>query len=246
MLTPLSDLAAPYTYGPYSGDLRGPKYVYLPVIWGPSYASGASIAGRLGKFEYAVEVKNAPLASRPESWDLTQNGFDHPTFSGRLGFRPNQMWNIGFSASDGAYFRPEAARTLPYGTGIGDYHETVLGQDFAFAWHHLQIWAEFYEARFQAPTLGNADTFTYYLEAKYKFTPQFFGAVRWGQQFFADVPRRYGGEIPWGHDISRIEVAAAYRFTPHIQLKLEYSLAHEVRAQRDLNQFFATQLTIRF
>ena len=109
--TPLSDLAAPYTYGDYNGKKRGPKYVYLPVIWGPSYASGMSIAGRVWKFEYAAEVKNAALAARPESWDLTQIGFDYPTVSGRLGFRPNPMWNFGVSASDGAYLRPEAAPT---------------------------------------------------------------------------------------------------------------------------------------
>jgi hypothetical protein len=41
--------------------------------------------------------------------------------------------------------------------------------------HHLQLWAEFYEARFEV-RIGNADTFSYYLEAKYKITSQLFGA----------------------------------------------------------------------
>jgi hypothetical protein len=245
-VTPLSDFAAPYTYGDYDGQRRGPKYVYLPVIWGPSYASGISVAGRLGKFEYAAEVKNAALSSRPESWDLTQISFDHPTVSGRLGFRPNQMWNFGFSASDGPYLRPEAEPTLPYGRSIDDFHQTVLGQDITFAWHHLQIWAEFYEARFDAPRLGNADTFAYYLEAKYKFTPQLFGAVRWGQQFFSDVPNRYGGAIPWSNDVSRIEGAAGYRFTPHTQLKLEYYFQREDDPGGTCNQTLAAQLTVRF
>ena len=135
---------------------------------------------------------------------------------------------------------------MPPGQSIGDYHETVLGQDISFAWHHLQIWAEFYEARFRLPTLGNADTFAYYLEAKYKFTPQLFGAVRWGQQFFSNVPDGYGGEIPWSQDISRIEGAIGYRFTPHMQLKLQYNLQHEDRARRDFAHTFAAQLTVRF
>src|SRR5262249_16749089 len=61
----------------------------IPLIWGPSYASGVSIFGAIDKLDYAFEIKNAPLASRPESWDLTRNDFDHPTFSGRVGFKPN-------------------------------------------------------------------------------------------------------------------------------------------------------------
>ena len=244
-VTPLEDGAAPY-YGYLTGQLLDPKYKYIPVIWGPVYASGVSIAGRICHFYYAAEVKNASLSSRPESWDATKIGFDNPTVSARIGFQPNQMWNFGFSASDGAYFRPEAMRTLPYGTDIGDYHQRVLGQDMSFAWHHLQLWAEFYEARFEVPNVGDANTFAYYFEAKYEFTPQFFGAVRWNQQFFADVPDGNGGSIPWGHDIWRVDIAAGYRFTPHTQLKLQYSFQQETTGPRDDNHTLAAQFTVRF
>ena len=84
-------------------------------------------------------------------------------------------------------FGAEAEPTLPPGRDIGDYREFVLGQDVSFAWRHLQLWAEFYEARFEVPRVGNADTFAYYyIEAKYKFTPQLFGAIRWNQQLFGN------------------------------------------------------------
>ena len=46
---------------------------------------------------------------------------------------------------------------------------------------------------FQVPRVGDADTFAYYLEGKYKFTPQLFGALRWNQQLFATVPDGLGG-----------------------------------------------------
>lgn len=244
-VTPLEDKAAPY-YGYLTGNLRDPKYEYIPVIWGPVYATGISVAGRIGQFDYAAEVKNAALSSRPESWNATEIGFDNPTVSARVGFRPNQMWNFGFSASDGAYFRPEAMSTLPYGSDIGDFHQRVLGQDISFAWHHLQLWAEFYETRFEVPGVGDADTFAYYLEGKYKFTPQFFAAIRWNQQFFADVPGVYGGSAPWGHDIWRADIAAGYRFTPNTQLKIQYGLQHEKNGSRDFDHLFYTQFTIRF
>ncbi|MCX6899290.1 MAG: hypothetical protein NT105_11355 [Verrucomicrobia bacterium] len=245
-VTAIYDSRAPSSAKRFTRGLVFAKYAYNPVIWGPSYATGVSTSGRLGQFDYAAEVKNAALSSRPETWDATEVGFDYPTASGRLGFRPNQMWNLGVSVSNGPYFRAEAKPTLPPGHGIGDYHELVLGQDIGFAWHHLQIWAEFYEVRFDVPRVGNADTFAYYLEAKYKFTPQFFGALRWNQQLFATVPDGAGGYAQWGQDIWRSDVAVGYRFTAHTQIKLQYSLQHQDSVSSDFGHLVAAQFTLRF
>jgi hypothetical protein len=258
-LTGIWDSAAPYgTDGllywghvPYEGvtdfgDGYSDKILRNPIVWGPSYATGLSVAGRVGKFDYAAEVKNASLSSRPESWDPTALGFEYPTFTARLGFRPNQMWNAGFSASSGAYLLPEATPTLPPGRDIGDYHQQVLAQDISFEWHHFQIWAEFYEARFQVPNVGNADTFAYYIEAKYKLTPQLFCGLRWNQQLYSTVSDDEHGRLQWGNDLWRIDASLGYRFTPHTQLKLQYGLQHEDNATRDLSSLFATQFTLRF
>jgi len=246
-VTAIQDKYAPssplyFIYSPYFYQ----KYTFNPVIWGPSYASGISVSGRLGQFDYAVEMKNASLSSRPESWYITENGFENPTFSSRVGFRPNEAWNFGFSGSEGPYFRREAEPTLPPGHDIGDYREFVLGQDISFAWHHLQLWAEVYEARFEVPNVGDADTLAYYVEAKYKFTPQFFGALRWNQQLFNTISNGFGGNEHWSPDLERIDAAVTYRFTPHAQLKLQYSFQHETTGPRDDNHLFAAQFTVRF
>src|SRR5436309_8224655 len=242
-ITAISDKAVPASPRDFIHRFEATeKYEFNPVIWGPDYASGVSVSGRLGKFDYAAEMKNSSLSSRPESWSVTEIGFSDPTFNARLGFRPNQAWNFGFSASDGAYFRPEAKRTLPRGRDIDDYRELVLGQDVSFALHHLQVWAEFYEARFEVPRVGDADTFAYYFEAKYKFTPQIFGAVRWNQQVFGKIDN----DKHWGNDLGKIDIAATYRFTPHAQLKLQYSFQQETAGPRDDNHLLAAQFTVRF
>src|SRR5438445_4114694 len=246
-ITAISDKAAPASPQDFVGSFEADaKYEFNPVIWGPSYATGISVSGRLGRFDYAAEMKNSALSSRPESWNATETDFDHPSFNARLGFRPNQIWNFGFSASDGAYFRPEAEPTLPRGRGIGDFRELVLGQDASFAWHHLQVWAEFYEARFEVPRAGNADTIAYYFEAKSKFTPRFFGALRCNQQLFGNINSDVGGKARWGQDLGRIDVAAGYRFTPHTQLKLQYSYQQQTTGPRDTNHLLAAQFTVRF
>src|SRR5881397_3911828 len=246
-ITAIGDKAAPASPRDFVRSFEADaKYEFNPVIWGPSYASGISVSGRLGRFDYAAEMKNASLSSRPESWNVTEQGFDNPTFSGRVGFRPNEAWNFGLSASEGPYFRREAESTLPPGRDIDDYREFVFGQDASFAWRHLQVWVEFYEARFQVPRVGNADTFAYYIEAKYKFTPQLSGAIRWNQQLFGNINNGYGQNVRWSQDLGRIDIAAAYRFTPHTQLKLQYGFQHETSSPGDDNHVFAAQFTIRF
>lgn len=229
--------------GEYDNGDYSDKIWRNPIIWGPSYASGVALSGSLGRFDYAVEMKNAALASRPESWSATQVGFDQPTFNGRAGFRPNEMWNIGVSASAGPYLLSEAAPSLPTGRGLGDYRELVLAQDLSFAWHHLQLWAELYEARFEVPRIGNADTLAYYLEAKYKVTAQLFAALRWNQQLFGTI-RDEDHRVKWGNDIWRVDAALGYRFTNYLQGKLQYSFSQE--SAQTAGHLVATQLTLKF
>jgi|SRR6267378_57121 len=231
--------------GEYESGDYSDKYLRLPIIWGPSYASGFAVLGTIDKFDYAFELKNSALSSRPEAWDATQIDFDNPTFSGRVGFRPSEMWNFGCSVSSGAYLLPVAAPTLPTGRSISDYRELVLAQDVAFAWHHLQLWAEFYETRFQVPNVGQADTFAYYLEAKYKITPQLFAALRWNQQLFGTV-RDADKWLQWGNDVSRVDAAVGYRFTNYLQGKIQYSFSHTDAKIQVGEQLIAAQLTIKF
>jgi hypothetical protein len=245
-LTAISDMEAPSSLRTFVSGFVPDEDENLPLIWGPSYATGASVAGKIGKFDYALEVKNSALASRPNSWDATEIGFENPTVNGRIGYRPNEAWNFGLSASDGPYFRPEAESTLPRGRAIGDYREILIGQDISYAFHHLQLWAEFYEVRFQVPRVGNADTFAYFLEGKYKFTPQLFGAMRWNQQLFATVSDGVGGSARWGRDLWRMDTSLGYRFTAHTQLKLQYSFQDTDADSRDLRHTLAAQFTLRF
>jgi len=236
-------------------DLRpGPpgsaEYFHLsrvPIIWGPSYASGAAVTGAKGNFFYAFEVKNASLSSRPVAWDASRVQWQNPTYSGRLGFHPDQMWQLGFSASSGSYLLRAAAPTLVGTEKFDDYRQIVFGQDVSFAWHHFQFWAEAFEAKFKIPRVGDANVFGYYVEAKYKFAPQFFGAVRWNQQLYGNVSDGTGGTVQWGSNVWRIDLAPTYRFTPHLALKLQYSLqGGGGRGPGDHSTLAAAQLTMRF
>ena len=175
-ITSAADLTAPGSAVEFGFFRGGPsfKFTWVPVIWGPSYATGLAAAGTVAEhFDFAVEVKNAALSSRPEQWDATTRDWTNPTVSGRLGWRPCPDWNVGVSGSEGAYMTDGAASTLPTGRDLGDYRQITFGQDVAYSHKHWQAWAEAFESRFEVPNVGNADTFAYYVEARYQLNPEF-------------------------------------------------------------------------
>ena len=172
--------------------------------------------------------------------------WQEPTVSGRVGWRPSPTWSVGLSASDGTYLVPDARPTLAEGAALDDHRQRLAGVDVAYAHRPLQVWAEAFFSRFDVPGVGALDTLAYYVEAKYKFAPRFSAALRWNQQTYERVTADDGARVPWSRDTWRIDVAPCYRFTAHVQLKLQYSLRHEHPAPRALTNHVATQLTVRF
>ena len=246
----ISDHSAPGSRAAFLArrDQSDKKDLWRPIIWGPSYATGAALFGALKDFDYAFEVKNAALSSRPRSWDGRDFGWENPTVNGRIGYRPNAAWNLGASFGYGTYLLPEAERgaTFPAGKGIGDYDQITLAHDISYAWRHWQLWGEVFLSRFEVPNVGNADTLAYYLETKYKFTTHLFGAVRWNQQFFAKVNDGLGGQTPWDRDLWRVDAAVGYRFNRHLQAKAQYSYSHQQGPVQQGEQLAALQVTLKF
>ena len=226
------------------------KDLWVPLIWGPGYTTGASMFGALGSVDYAFEFKNASISSRPASWDAraSEIGWDAPSIAARIGYRPGAAWNLGVSVSEGAYLLPVAEETaaFPVGKDREDYLQSTFGADARYEWRRLQLWAEVFGSRFEVPNVGDADTLAWYLEAKYKLTSSLFAAARWNQQFFGKVDDGLGGEQRWDDDVWRIDAALGWRFTRHLQAKLQYSYSHEQGNLQQGEQFVAAQLTVRF
>ena len=220
------------------------KADWLTSIWGPSYTSGASVFGQLEKFDYALEVKNASLSSRPTVWDATDRTWSDPTITGRLGYRPNAAWNLGASTSHGGYLLDSATGLA--GRRTSDFPQSTVGTDLSFAWHHWQFWGEAIATRFAVPNVGNAENLSYFLEAKYKLTTSLFTAVRWNQQFFDKIPDGAGGEQRWDQNAWRIDAALGWRFDRHLQTKLQYSYNHQRGPFQQGEQLLAAQVVVKF
>jgi len=222
------------------------KDSWLPVIWGPVYTTGWSAFGSIGKFDYALDLKNAAISSHPDSWELNSSLWRYPTVSGRLGFRPAPDWNHGISFSLGPYLTAEASDELPSGKTISDYFQYTLDYDVSYSFRRWQLWGEVFLSRFEVPNVGNADLIAYYLEVKYKITSGLYAAARWNQELFAKINNGFGAEVPWGNDMYRIDLALGYRFTRHLQTKLQYSFGHRNASLQQGEQLVAAQVTVKF
>ena len=222
------------------------KDSWVPIIWGPVYATGWSVFGTIGKFDYALDLKNAAISSNPDEWQLNSSLWQYPTVSARLGFRPAPAWNHGISFSVGPYLSTEASEELPAGKSIGDYYQFTVDYDVSYSVQRWQWWGEVFLSRFEVPNVGNADLISYYLEVKYKITSSLFAAARWNQELYGKINNGFGGEETWGNDMYRIDLAIGYRFTRHLQGKVQYSFGHRNTTQQQGEQLVAAQVTLKF
>lgn len=243
---PITDGFAPAGLAGFAARRDAPdnKSGWVPIIWGPSYATGASIFGRVGMLEYAFEAKNASLSSNPQSWDGVQDGFHtNPTVTGRIGLRPAPEWAFGTSFSHGPYMRAGASGSLPAGTSVNDFTQTTWGVDAGYTHHKWQIWSELIAARFEVPRVGAVEVLSGFVEAKYKLSPSLWAAMRWNQAAFGDVP---GLTTEWDRNAWRADLALGYRLTEHVQLKLQYSVGDKRGNDVEGNHLGAMQVTVRF
>jgi hypothetical protein len=242
----ITDRAAPADLASFlaRGDLPDNKAGWVPLVWGPSYTTGAALATNIAAFELAVEVKNAALSSRPAAWSAVDRGFETaPTVTGRVAWQPRADWTFGMSGSRGPYLRREARASLPPGRDLDDFLQTLLAVDLTYERHRLQVWLELVRGGFEVPRVGDVDTFSGFVEVRYKFAPQWWFAGRWNQSWYDDTP---GLDRAWDRALRRLDLGLGYRHDAHVEIKLEYSRGDQSGGDTNGNHLFATQLVIWF
>ncbi|MDQ8191332.1 hypothetical protein [Roseibacillus persicicus] len=203
-------------------NIHRAKENWSSLIWGPSYSNGFAAFGSTEHWDYAFEVKNTALGSNPDEWHLGEGDFAEPTFSGRIGYRPDAAWAFGLSGSYGPYLDADASDKWAPGISRDDFYQTLIGLDARWAHHDWILSGEAFYANYNA--LGeDLQSFSYYLQARYKAAPGFWLAGRFGQTFSNEVTVPSGSEEPWSPDLLRAELAAGWRITPDLLLKGQYA-----------------------
>lgn len=228
------------------GVYETPKSLWASTIWGPSYGSGISLSGQSAHLDYAFEMKNIPLSEHAADWD---NGFDrlaHPTFSGRLGYRPNASLAFGFSASHGPYLAPDSESLLPAGTEISDLPYTTLGADLRWSGGPFIFTGEIIASEYETLEDLALRSLSYYGEFRWKMNPSLFLAARWGQSFHNEIDAPNGESVRWSPDLWRLGASVGWRATPDLLIKSEYSFTSIDESGTDGQHLLGLNATWRF
>ena len=236
-----------------------PVTKWIPIVWGPSYASGFQLNGTVGtlqQLDWAFEMKNASLSSRPQEWDLWNRGFNYPTFTARAGYRPDAAWNIGVSGSSGSYISQAAydrfSTTSKAGSSISESRQNVVGTDISYAHGPIELWSEFAWSQYEVPdakagkAVGNIGAYSYFIESKWKFMPQFWLSGRWNQQMYSNVTPAGGSETPWYNNLWRADACLGFKINRFTQFKVQYSYTEEAGTIDPGQNLFAVELVIQF
>lgn len=245
-MVPITDRLAPGDAAKFAArrNVADNKAEWVPIVWGPSYATGVAMMGQIDVLDFSAEVKNASLSSRPETWEITRDEFQtRPTLSGRIGWRPRPEWALGLSFSQGPYLQDVARTTLPAGSDVNDFQQKTWGADASFAHGALQLWSEWIRASFDVPRVGTVEVLSGYIESKYKFDPRIWGALRLNQSWFGNTP---GLGTSWDRDSTKLDLALGYRHSTHVQMKLQYSLSEQRAPDVEGQHLLAAQVTVRF
>ncbi len=202
------------------------KQNWASMLWGPVYAWGASVSGSMGKFDYAVEVKDSGLSTHADQWFDDAADFSAPTFTGRLGYRPDAAWAVGISASHGSYLAQEADDLLLSGTDRGDLSQNALGVDARWSHHDWILSGEIIASEFETLAAGDLRTLGWFLQARYKAAPGIWLSTRIGQSVANQTTAPDGKDVAWTPDIWRAELGAGWRINPHLLMKANYAYTH--------------------
>ncbi len=199
------------------------KETWAPVIWGPSYGTGAMVFATVGRLDLRLALTNATPCERPEEWNWRGGKLRDMAWAGRVGWNPFIGFKVGVNAAYGPYYRDIALDSLPQGKHKSDYPQRLLGVDLEYSIGHFLLYGEGYLSQWAAPNLGNDPrTFAYYIEAKYKLFPGFYVAGRWNQMLFSKLTTGAGDSATWNRDAYRVQIAAGYFIEVNLLVKAEY------------------------
>ncbi|MGJ8677938.1 MAG: hypothetical protein ACSHX0_10510 [Akkermansiaceae bacterium] len=203
-------------------NIHNAKENWSSIIWGPAYSNGLAVFGNNNQFDYAFEIKNTFLGSQAEEWELGQGDFTNPTFSTRLGYSLDASLAFGISASYGPYLNASSTDSLPAELQRSDFNQSLLGLDLRWAHRDWIISGEAFLAHYE--TLDeDLQSMNYYVQARYKAAPGFWLAGRFGQTHSNRVSIPSGGDASWSPDLTRAELAAGWRITNDLLMKVQYT-----------------------
>jgi len=196
-----------------------------PYLYTTGYPWGAKVVGSVSWFDYQAALID-PSGDDPGYQAIEPDSAFRPALG--LGVTPFTGLRFGVTWTRGPYLNRESNHYLHDGSSWRDYKQRVWGLDMQFSRGYLEFNGQWLWTNYQVPYHGTSgEDSTWYLELKYTWTPRLYGAVR-----FQGVEVTYVGYPDYHYWYSRtnkfrvLEVGLGYRFSPDVQLKLDYQTDH--------------------
>jgi hypothetical protein len=106
-----------------------------------------------------------------------------------------------------------------------DYDQRIVGFDAEWLVRKFHFFAEGYVSQWEMPLVEEDITARgAYVEGRYDFLPEWFGALRVGTLVFSEVevPGGGGAATGWDDDVLRIESSLTYRIAREVQLRADW------------------------
>jgi hypothetical protein len=177
------------------------------------------VSGVQARFDYRAALVTLP----PSSPDyLPEPGVRLRPAAG-VGFTPFIGLRLGGSWTAGPYLHEDFGPVLPAGSRWQDFGARIVAGDLRFARGYFELFAELAASWYEVPTYANeVKGTTYYVEAKYTWSPRLFTAARFERNLYAFIQVRGGAWQARATDFINGEVAVGYRLTTHALLKVSY------------------------
>lgn len=221
----------------------------LPLFYDSCWNIQWELMGEVGHFEYSLGVTPGSMSNPKEAVAV-----DGVQWLARLGAEPVPGLRLGISGGFGPYiagpsFDDEILATSFPGEAE-DYDQLMLGFDLEYSRGKARLFSEGYVSTWEAPLVAQELTVKGgYVEGRYDFLPEWFGAVRVGAMFFSDISAASdgsGAQAGWDDDVLRVESSLTYRMARELQIQLGWQHTDFLTGSEAAEDLLAIQLRAVF
>lgn len=191
----------------------------VPMVNTNRWDTGVQVHGVVHMFEWTGSISKGSL-SDPQ-WSDTNSG---QQLAGRLVARPHPAWQLGASASTGAWINQSLETQVPQPAQVTDARQVAFGGDAEYSAGALLVRSEIIRSTWDmpqvtTPVIDSPLTATSVLvEGRYKIAPGFYVALRGDRVDYSEILGSRQRNT-WDADTWRIEAGGGYSITRNVLAK---------------------------
>lgn len=214
----------------------------LPVIYDACWNTGAEIYGSSGKLSYSIGLLTGSV-SEP----TLEQTKDIPQVTTHITYNLSSRITIGGSAFIGPYLVEGGFNdSLPVGADHDDYMNGGVGYELHVSGRYFDIYSESFYTYWEHPYLPKLNLYSGYVEGKYKFTPGWYVAGRFGFYEPGKLIDSQGASRNWDYPVKRFEGGIGYHPNRRTTLKLVTQINNFELTDAFDSELYALQFAVSF